>query len=125
MLNEPKLVYWHRELPPLDAEPLGEHTVEADSMRVAGDLAHRDDLWDQCYRDLMARVHRRLDQEVHRLGGDYAHVLDETTDSKRDDRTCEVWLHGRITYLLLRRSGRPAPARLGSPDGSPVTSAPG
>jgi hypothetical protein len=73
----------------------------------------------------MARVHRRLDQEVHRLGGDYAHVLDETTDSKRDDRTCEVWLHGRITYLLLRRSGRPAPARPGSPDGSPVTSAPG
>ena len=21
-----KIVYWHRELPPLDAEPLGEHT---------------------------------------------------------------------------------------------------
>ena len=50
-----KIVYWHRELPPLDAEPLGEHIVEADSMRVVGDLAHRDELWDQCYRDLMAR----------------------------------------------------------------------
>ena len=34
-----KIVYWHRELPPLDAEPLGEHTVEANSMRVAGSLA--------------------------------------------------------------------------------------
>src|SRR5580765_4406712 len=29
-----KVVYWHRELPPLDAEPMGEHTVEANSMRV-------------------------------------------------------------------------------------------
>ena len=98
-----KIVYWHRELPPLDAEPLGEHTVEANSMRVAGSLAHRDDLWDQCYRDLMVQVHVRLDQEAHRLGGDYAHVLDETIGSKHDDRTGEVWLRGSIKYLLLRR----------------------
>ena len=98
-----KIVYWHRDLPPLDAEPLGEHTVEADSMRVVGDLAHRDALWDQCYRDLMARVHFRLDQEVHRLGGDYAHVLDETIGSKHDYNTGEVWLHSRITYSLLGR----------------------
>ena len=98
-----KIVYWHRELPPLDAEPLGEHIVEANSMRVAGDLAHRDELWDQCYRDLMAQVQLRLGQEVHRLGGDYAHVLDETIGSKHDDRSGEVWLHGRIKYLLLRR----------------------
>lgn len=98
-----KIVYWHRELPPLDAEPLGEHTVEANSMRVAGSLDHRDDLWDQCYRDLMAQAHLRLDQEVHRLGGDYAHVLEETIGSRHDDRTGEVWLRGRIKYLLLRR----------------------
>jgi hypothetical protein len=98
-----KIVYWHRELPPLDAEPLGEHIVEADSLRVVGDLAHRDELWDQCYRDLMARVHLRLGQEVHRLGGDYAHVLDETIGSKHDYHSGEVWLHSRITYSLLRR----------------------
>lgn len=98
-----KIVYWHRELPPLDAEPLGEHTVEANSMRVAGGLAHGSDLWDQCYRDLMAQVHLRLDQEVHRLGGDYAHVLEETIGSRHDDRSGEVWLRGRINYLLLRR----------------------
>jgi hypothetical protein len=24
-----KVVYWHRELPPLDAESIGQHTVEA------------------------------------------------------------------------------------------------
>jgi hypothetical protein len=98
-----KIVYWHRELPPIDAESIGEHTVEADSMRVVGNLAHRDELWDQCYRDLMDRVHLRLDQEVHRLGGDYAHVLDETIGSKHDYHSGEVWLHGRITYSLLRR----------------------
>ena len=98
-----KIVYWHRELPPLDAEPLGEHTVEADSLRVVGDLSHRDELWEQCYEDLMARVHLRLAQEVHRLGGHYAHVLDETIGSKHDHHSGEVWLHIRVTYLLLRR----------------------
>ena len=91
------IVYWHRELPPLDAEPWGEHTVEANSMRVAGSLAHRDDLWDQCYRDLMVQVHLRLDQEVHRLGGDYAQVFEETIGSKHDDRTGDVWLRGCIS----------------------------
>jgi len=103
--HDRKIVYWHRDFPPLDAEALGEHTVEANSMRVAGSLAHRGDLWDQCYRDLMAQVHLRLDQEVQRLGGDYAHVLEETIGSRRDDCSGEVWLHGCIKYLLLRRPG--------------------
>ena len=101
--NNAPIVYWHRDLPPLDAELVAEHTVEANSSRVEGTLAHRDELWDQCYRDLMGRVHHRLDQEVHRLGGDYAHVLDETTGSKHDHHSGEVWLHSRITYSLLRR----------------------
>ena len=98
-----KVTYWHRELPPFEAEIVGEHTVEANSMRVAGGLAHGGDVWDQCYRDLMAQVHLRLDQEVHRLGGDYAHVLEETIGSRHDDCTGEVWLRGCIKYLLLRR----------------------
>jgi hypothetical protein len=100
-----KIVYWHRELPPLDAEPLGEHTIEANSLRVPGTLARRDDLWDQCYQDLMVQVQSRLAQEVHRLGGDYAHVLGETIGTKHDDRSGEAWLHGCINYLLLRRPG--------------------
>jgi hypothetical protein len=29
-----KAVYWHRELPPRDAEPIGNHTIEATSGRV-------------------------------------------------------------------------------------------
>ncbi len=32
--EQPKVVYWHRELPPFEAEALGEHTVEAASARV-------------------------------------------------------------------------------------------
>jgi len=100
-----KIVYWHRELPPLDGEPLGEYSVEANSMRVAGGFAHGGELWDQCYADLMTQLHVRLEQEVHRLGGDYAHVLEETIGSKHDDRTGEVWLRGGIKYLLLRRPG--------------------
>ena len=40
-----KVVYWHREFPPLEAEAIGEHTIEATSCRVPGTIAQRDDLW--------------------------------------------------------------------------------
>ena len=98
----PKIVYWHRELPPLDADAAGEHTVEADSVRVPGTIAHRDELWDECRRDLMARTSARLEQEVARLGGHYARVLDERIDTRHDDATGEAWLRGRFTYMLYR-----------------------
>jgi hypothetical protein len=52
--NGQKITYWHRDLPPADAEPMGEHTVEATSKRVPGTIAHQDELWNQCYEDLMA-----------------------------------------------------------------------
>ncbi len=96
-------VYWHRELPPVDADIIGEHVLEATSMRVQGSLAHRDELWDRCYRDLIENTHTRFDQEIRRLGGDYAHVLHESIDSRRNDVTGEAWLHGRFTYVLYRR----------------------
>lgn len=99
-----KTVYWHRELPPLDAEPIGEHTLEATSRRVPGRIARRDELWDRCYDDLMKETHRRLQQEVARLGGDCAHVLHESIDSRHDDAAGEAWLHGRFTYVLYRRT---------------------
>ena len=100
---ESQIVYWHRELPPLDAQFLGEHTLEAASMRVPGTLAHRDELWDQCYEDLMVQARLRLEQEVARLGGHYAHVLDEAVDSRHDPVQDEAWLHGVFTYSLYRR----------------------
>jgi hypothetical protein len=98
--DSPTIVYWHRELPPFDAEQMGEHVVEATSARVASTLAHRDELWDQCYEGLMAGARARLEQEVVRLGGNYAHVLDESVDSRHDDVTGENWLHGTFTYML-------------------------
>src|SRR5579863_10275586 len=88
-----KTIYWHRELPPIEAETLGEHMVEAASKRVLNTLVHRDELWDLCYEDLMAQARARIEQEVARLGGDCAHVLDESVDSRHDDITGEAWLH--------------------------------
>jgi hypothetical protein len=55
----------------------------------------------------MSQVRDRLRQEVARLGGHYAHVLQESIDPRRDDVSGEAWLHGRFTYLLLRRSRVP------------------
>jgi hypothetical protein len=51
----------------------------------------------------MADAQQRLSQEVARLGGHYAHVLDESIDTRRNDTTSEAWLHGRFTYTLYRR----------------------
>jgi mono/diheme cytochrome c family protein len=98
-----KVVYWHRELPPLGAETFGEHVLEADSLRIPGNLGHRDDLWEGCYADLMAQAGQRLVQEILRLGGDWAHVLNESIASKHDERTGESWLHGRFSYVLYRK----------------------
>ena len=101
------IVYWHRDLPPLEADLVAEHTVEANSSRVPGTIAHRDEVWDQCYRELMANVESRLVQEVARLGGHFAHVCREAIDLKHDDAAGEVWLYGRFSYMLYRH---PAPA---------------
>ncbi len=98
--NEAKIVYWHRDLPPLEADLVAEHTVEANSSRVPGTIAHRDELWDQCYRELMTNVESRLVQEVARLGGNFAHVGHEAVNLKHDDAAGEVWLHGRVRYML-------------------------
>jgi hypothetical protein len=85
---------------------MGEHVVEATSARVPSTLAHRDELWDRCYEDLMVQAQARLEQEVVRLGGNYAHVLDESVDSRHDDVTGESWLHGSFTYMLYRHPNK-------------------
>jgi hypothetical protein len=101
--NQPGIIYWHRELPPSGAQAMDEHVLEAVSSRIPGTLAHRDELWDRCYDELMAQARERLEQEVARLGGHYAHVLDESVDSRHDDVAGEAWLHGRFTYMLYSR----------------------
>ena len=97
-----KVIYWHRELPPPDAEPIGEHTIEATSGRVPGTIAHRDELWSRCEDELMSRTRHRLAEEIARLGGRYAHVRTESIDTRHDDATGEAWLHGRFEYTLYR-----------------------
>ena len=101
--NQPKIVFWRRELPPVDAELMAEHTVEANSSRVVGTLAHRDELWDGCYQELMTNAESRLVREVARLGGHYAHVHNESIGTKHDDAAGEAWLHGSFSYILYRR----------------------
>ena len=98
----PQVIYWHRELPPMDAEPIGEHTIEAISGRVPGTIAHRDELWTRCEDELMAETRRRLAEEIARLGGRYVHVRQESIDTRHDDTTGEAWLHGRFGYTLYR-----------------------
>jgi hypothetical protein len=104
--SRPQRVYWHRDLPPVTAEVAENHVLEAASERVPGTLAHRDELWDRCYIDLMARAEARIEQEIERLGGDYAHVHDESIDSRHDDAAGEAWLHGRFDYVLYRETGK-------------------
>jgi hypothetical protein len=101
--NERKKVYWHRDLPPVDADFIADHTVEATSTRVPGTIAGRDELWNRCYRELMAAAESRLLQELARLGGDFAHVHDEAIAPRHDDAAGEAWLHGRFSYTLYRR----------------------
>ena len=82
---------------------MAEHTVEATSSRLPGTLAHRDELWDRCYQELIANAETRLAQEVARLGGDCAHVNHESVDTRHDDAAGEAWLHGSFSYMLYRR----------------------
>lgn len=102
-VTEPtRIVYWHRDLPPLDADPDGEHTLEATSVRVPGTIAHRDELWTRCEHDLMDMAERRMREEVARLGGRYAHVRSEAIDPRHDEAKGEAWLYGRFVYTLYR-----------------------
>jgi hypothetical protein len=100
MDRQAKVVYWHRELPPPGADAIGEHTLEASSDRVPDTIAHREELWNQCNDTLMVHTNQRLRDEIARLGGRYAHVLNESIDTKHDATTGQAWLHGRFTYML-------------------------
>lgn len=97
-----RVIYWHRELPPLAAEAMGEHTIEAVSPRVPATIFHTEESWGQCRDALVAATGARLEQEVKRLGGRCAHVVHELIDTRHDDATSEAWLHGCFTYVLYR-----------------------
>jgi hypothetical protein len=81
---------------------MGDHTIDATSDRVQGTLAHRDEMRNRCYRELMERTHLRIEQDIVRLGGDYAHVVTDDVGPRHDDRTGEAWMYCRFDYVLLR-----------------------
>lgn len=45
-----------------------------------------------------------IEHEVDRAGGDYAHVLNESVDSRHNDGSNVAWLHGTFAYVLYRRT---------------------
>lgn len=98
----PNTIDWHRELPPVAAVAIGEHTVEATSRRVPDTIADREMLWRRANDELMDQARARLGQEIARLSGRYAYVLDVSIDTRHDASTGEAWLHGRFTYVLYR-----------------------
>jgi len=51
---------WHRELPPLEAEAIGAHVLEATSDHVQDSVSHHDERWIACYENLMAHARDRL-----------------------------------------------------------------
>lgn len=97
-----QVIYWHRELPPLSAEAIGEHILEATSRRVQGRFSRADEAWGRCYGDLMTQARDRLTQEVTRLGGHCAHVGEELISPRHDEALGEGWLYGRFKYVLYR-----------------------
>jgi hypothetical protein len=101
-VTEPKVIYWHRELPPVDVQPMGEHVVEAASPRLADTIANRDELWNGCEDELLINARARLREEIARLGGRCAHVLSESIETRHDAASGQMWLHGCFTYVLYR-----------------------
>ena len=101
--NEAISVYWHRELPPLDADLVAEHTVEARSSRVPGTLCTPRRTLGLVLPGAYDQHERPSVEEVSRLGGHYAHVHAEVISPKHDDAAGEAWLHGSFHGDALHR----------------------
>jgi hypothetical protein len=107
----PKLVYFRPDLPPLSEDSAGEFMVDAESPPVPNTSLGRDELWVHCYDDLMAAAAERIGQEVTRLNGSCAHVVDEHIEPKVSYERGEAWLAGTFTFVLYRH---PAPTSANS-----------
>ena len=59
----------------------------------------------------MANANARLAQEVTRLGGHYAHVHDESIDTRHDDAAGETWLRGRFSVHAVSEGAAEAVTR--------------
>jgi hypothetical protein len=97
-----KVIYWRQELPPLSELIEGEHEIEAESPHVHYNLYDRSAMWTDCYRELAEVTEDRVRQEVERLGGSCAHILDEEVTGRTDDAAAMFWLRGRFRFLMYR-----------------------
>jgi hypothetical protein len=97
-----QIVYWHHDLPPFEAFVLDEYAIDIDGVRVPGTRVLRDEVLEWCRADLQRRCVARLEREVQRLDGHYAHVFCERIDATRDEAKDETWLHGRFRFSVYR-----------------------
>jgi hypothetical protein len=97
-----RTIYWHRELPPLGGDLAGEYVVEATSNHVPDTIAGREALWARGKDELMANARTRLNDEITRLGGRFAHVVRESIETRHDPGKGEAWLRGVFTFMLYR-----------------------
>ena len=96
----PQVVYWRQDLPPLSEQLEGEHEIDAESPHVHYSFGDREAMWSQCYGLLQKRSEERVKQEVLRLGGSCAHIVEEQITTKTDDAAALSWLHGRFRFLM-------------------------
>lgn len=97
-----QVVYWRQELPPLSELLEGEHEIEAESTHVHYAPGERPAMWSKCYETLQAVAETRVSQEIGRLGGSCAHIVDEQITAKTDDASAVFWLRGRYRFLMYR-----------------------
>ena len=100
MADKDKLVYWHRDLPPLHDRIEGEHHITAKSDVLTYDRMHADELWGKCFPSLERTLEDRLAQEIKRQSGHCAHVVEEHIHKKINHDTQTYWLEGEYVYVL-------------------------
>ena len=100
-----QVVYWRQELPPLSELLEGEHEIEAESAHVHYDFGDRQAMWRECYGLLATVAEERVRQEISRLGGSCAHIIEEQITARTDDGSALFWLRGRFRFLMYRHPG--------------------
>jgi hypothetical protein len=101
-MNPKQVVFWHRDLPPVEAEPIVEDEIEATGPRLPSSPSGRSELWTRSADGLRASAESRIAQEVRRLGGLYAHVNDDHVEEHTDHASGETWLRGRYSFVVYR-----------------------
>jgi hypothetical protein len=104
-MNHGQIVYWRRDLPPLSEQIEGEHEIEAESSQVHYDFGRRETMWATCYEVLQEQAAERIRQEVLRLGGTCAHVVDEAITAKTNDAEALFSLRGRFRFVMYVHAG--------------------